>query len=99
MVKFPLASVMAVLPTWETDDHHHQKSTSYALTSAPGAGLPSAQTTRPVMVNSRHQIHHQRQKIGVIKIGVRVSDLSFSHCWGETLAVRVRRRKMSSSEA
>jgi len=47
--KVPSASVVAD-PTELFPHHHHQESTSKASTSAPGTGLPSAQTTFPLMV-------------------------------------------------
>jgi len=62
MVKCPFASVTTVGPTCDFDNHHQKKSTSKAVTSAPGTGLPSAQVTRPWIVKTRHQpsqrIHH-----------------------------------------
>ena len=60
MSKLPLMSVIAQ-PTSCFVHHHHHQSTSYAQTSAPGTGCPSGQTTRPRIVNSRHQRSHQNQ--------------------------------------
>src|SRR5260370_17969908 len=57
----PLASVTAQ-PTWLSLIHHHHQSTSYEHTVAPGTGLPSAHTSRPVIVYSRHHHHHHHQK-------------------------------------
>ena len=52
IVNTPLASVTAVDPTFCDESHHQKKSTSYAVTCAPGAGLPFGHTTRPVIVIS-----------------------------------------------
>src|SRR5438046_3125759 len=74
MAKLPLASVIAGPPTWETEDHHQKKSTSKARTSAPGAGLPFAQTTRPVITKVRHQRNQRIHHAAVTLIGVKVSE-------------------------
>src|SRR5690348_15958103 len=68
MSKLPLMSVIAQ-PTCCFVHHHQNQSTSYAQTSAPGTGLPSGQTTRPWIVNSRHHRHNHHHHQYEIAIG------------------------------
>src|SRR5205807_3630526 len=69
-----------------------------ALTSAPGTGLPSAHWTRPVITNVRHHLSHRIHHGGVIMIGETASAALPPHWFGEIIAVRVWKLKISVSE-